>query len=310
MSRHLLSSRDLNPDVLATLVRRTVAFASPATSVPSSFDRCLVALYFKRPSTRTRTAFDLAAKRLGAWTAVYGPDDMQVVTGESIADTARVLASFARVLVIRTNEPTNEMRQFAEAQDDMAVINALSAEEHPTQAIADLAALTEAFGSLNGLHVLYVGEGNNTCASLALSAALTPGLRLTVLTPEAYGLQDDVSLVISDLARDSGAFVTEVHMIEDIEADVDCVYTTRWEAMGVPKDDPEWRKAFAPYKVTASLLARVSSDGSPRFMHDLPAMRGCEVDDAILDGPDSLVLRQVFHKLTSAMAVLEWCAGA
>src|SRR5262249_42987780 len=159
-------------------------------------------------------------------------------------------------------------------QDQMAIINAMSETEHPTQAIADLATILGEFGRLDDVHILYVGEGNNTAASLALAVAQTPGMRLTLLTPEGYGLPQQCLDSASAHARQSGAVIEHHHRMDRLPSAVDVVYTTRWQTMGVPKPDPKWRSKFEPYSVTPELMARVSRGSSTIFLHDLPAVRG------------------------------------
>jgi len=268
-----------------------------------------VGIYFRGTSTRTRTAFTVGAMRLGAATIAYGPNDLQIVTGETVDDTTRVLSGFLDALVIRTNASIEEMRAMA-AQERMSIINAMSENEHPTQAIADLTTLKEEFKHLDDIHVLYVGEGNNTAAALALGVALTPGMQLTLVTPEGYGLPDAALKRAQSLASQYGSFVEEHHDIDKLPRNVNAVYATRWETMGVPKFDPNWRKIFEPFRVTQKMMAEVSKPSGTVFLHDLPAMRGSDVTDEVLDGPQSRAFRQAYHKLTSAMAVLEWCAAA
>ena len=303
--KHFLSITQLNVDDLADLVNRSVSFASGQADGWRPLEGKSVGIYFVGTSTRTRTSFTIAALRSGAGTITYGPRDLQIVTGETIADTARVLAGFLDALVIRTNDTLAEMQAFAE-QDEMAIINAMSEGEHPTQAIADLSTLKEAFGRLQDAHVLYVGEGNNTAASLALAVSLTPGMRLTLVTPEGYGLPDAVCETARYLARQNGARVEHHHDLKRLPVDVDAVYTTRWQTMGVPKAEVGWEDRFKPYSVSPELMARVSKP-TTIFLHDLPAVRGADVFDEVLDGPQSRAFRQARHKLFSAMAVLEWC---
>ena len=167
--RHILSILDLQPEVLRRLIDRSVQFAAGNQGEKPLVGK-IVGLYFKKPSTRTRTSFTSGALRLGAQTVTFGPTDLQLATGETLEDTGRVLAGYLDALVVRTNEAVSQMRALA-CQDEMPVINAMSTEEHPTQAIADLSTLKEHFGSLDQRHLLYVGEGNNSAASLALSIA-------------------------------------------------------------------------------------------------------------------------------------------
>jgi len=304
-ARHLLSLSEIGPENLAWLVNRSLEIATHGVSVPPLLGRA-IGIYFKRTSTRTRTAFSVAAIKLGATPVAYGPNDLQICTGETIEDTARVLSGYLDALVVRTNESIDEMRAFA-SQNDMAVINAMSDTEHPTQAIADLVTIKETFGRLQDVGVLYVGEGNNTASALALAVALTPGMRLTLLTPEGYGLSSSVLEKVRGLSRESGSVIEQHHDISSVRDKFDVVYTTRWQTMGDPKSDSNWKEKFKPYSVTQEFMQRFSKDGSTVFMHDLPAVRGDDVVDEVLDGPQSVAFRQARHKLTSAMAVLEWC---
>jgi ornithine carbamoyltransferase len=266
-------------------------------------------IFFRGTSTRTRTAFTVGAMKLGASIITYGPNDLQILTGETIEDTARVLSGFLDILVIRTNDSIAEMQALA-AQDKMAVINAMSKNEHPTQAIADLVTIKEALGRLD-VHVLYLGEGNNSATALALAVAMTPRMRLTVVTPKDYGIPSEVLETANGFARQHGSSIEQHHRIDDLPREVDVVYTTRWQTMGVPKADPGWVEKFKPYSVTQAVMAATSKpSGTTIFLHDLPAVRGMEVQDEVLDGPQSRAFRQSEHKLNSAMAVLQWCLAA
>lgn len=307
--RHFLSLSDLGSEDLAHLVNRSLEIAASDGCKSLPLANKIVGLYFRGTSTRTRTAFTVGAMRLGAGTVAYGPNDLQIVTGESVADTTRVLSEFLDALVIRTNNSIEEMRTMT-GQGRMSIINAMSDNEHPTQAIADLTTLKEEFKHLDDIHVLYVGEGNNSAAALALGVSLTPGMQLTLVTPEGYGLQDNVLKMAQSFARQYGASVEEHHDINKLPRNVNAVYATRWETMGVPKSDPNWRKIFEPFRVTQKMMTEVSKPSGTVFLHDLPAMRGSDVTDEVLDGPQSRAFRQAWHKLNSAMAVLEWCAAA
>jgi len=306
--RHLLSILDFESNDLLNLVKRAVAFATTEEVRQSSLRGRTVGIYFRGPSTRTRTSFTVAAHRLGANTIHYGPADLQLSTGETVEDTARVLSGFLHALVIRTNDSLSEMQQFAN-QDRMSVVNAMSENEHPTQAIADLATMREALGRLDDVHVLYLGEGNNSAASLAFAIAKMRGMRLTLVTPAGYGLPGAQLERAQLIARESGSEIVQHHQIGELPGNVDVVYTTRWQTMGVPKPDPEWKSKFKPYGVTSDLMARVSRSSKTIFLHDLPAVRGDDVTDEVLDGPQSKAFRQAEYKLFGAMAALAWCAG-
>lgn len=302
--RHFLSLLDLEPGQLARLVRRSVEFAGGHRERPLA-DRT-VGLFFRRSSTRTRTSFTVGAQKLGAQTIAFGPQDLQLATGETLEDTSRVLSGYLDALVVRTNDAQAEMAVLAR-QTRMAVINAMSTEEHPTQAVADLSTILEARGSLDGLHLLYLGEGNNSVSALAYAFALTPGTRLTIATPAGYGLPAAFLDRAREIGRANGSVIEQHHDPSDLPRNVDAVYATRWQTMGVSKPDPDWRRSFLPFTVDARIMERVSKPEGTIFLHDLPAVRGDDVTDEVLDGPQSLAWRQAEHKMFGAMAVLEWC---
>lgn len=305
--RHMLSISDLESDTLLLLVENALAIAEGRWQGRLSLAGRVIGTYFRKTSTRTRTAFTVGAMKLGAQVIAYGPNDLQIVTGETVSDTARVLASYLDALVIRTNESIAEMRELTN-QDRMAVINAMSENEHPTQSLADLTTLREHFGRLSGLHMLYMGEGNNSASAIALAVARVSGMRLTLVTPEGYGLPRDFIEKVQGTAADHGSEIEQHHNLHSLPREVDAVYTTRWLTMGVRKADDDWVDKFRPYTVTPETMAEVSKrDGSTVFLHDLPAMRGYEVLNEVLDGPQSIAFRQAYHKMTSAMAVLDWC---
>ena len=226
--------------------------------------------------------------------------------GETTEDTAHVLSSFLDGLVMRTNESLDEMKAFA-SQSKMMIINAMSEEEHPTQAISDLVTLCEEFGRLQGIHLLYVGEGNNTAAALAYAVSKIRDMRLTLVTPEGYGLPESALHQARFSAEQTGACVEQYHGLDNLPPRVDAVYTSRWQTMGEPKADSGWEEKFEPYKVTRELMQQVSKPVGTIFLHDLPAVRGGDVTDDVLDGPQSRAFRQAQHKLSGAMAVLDWC---
>jgi ornithine carbamoyltransferase len=304
--KHLLSLADLRAKDIAHLVDRSVSFALGREIVRKPLAGKTVGVYFRKPSTRTRSSFTVGALRLGAQVATYGPNDLQLVTGETIEDTARVLSGYLDALVIRTNSSIAELRALAD-QNEMSIINAMSENEHPTQAIADLSTIKEHFGRLEGIHVLYLGEGNNTATALALAVAQTPGMRVTFVTPKGYGVPEPLIEHARRLAGLHGATIEHHHSRDKLPRAVDAVYTTRWRTMGAPHADPNWIDNFWPYSVTRAVMAEVSKSSGTIFLHDLPAVRGEDVYEEVLNGPQSLAWRQARHKLFGAMAVLEWC---
>jgi ornithine carbamoyltransferase len=301
--RHLISIQDLSPTQLRYLISRGVQFAAGEAGHEQPLRGRVVGIYFRKTSTRTRTAFSGGALRLGAQIVSYGPHDLQENTGETLEDTVRVMSRMLDGFVARTSGSPEEMRMFA-AQDRMAVINAMSADEHPTQALADLTTLQRHFGRIEGLRVLYVGEGNNTAAALALALPHFKNTELRLHTPPGYGLLPHILAQAEELARKQGARISEHHEMTELPGGFDVVYTTRWQTTGTAKPDPHWRSIFAPFHVGEALMG---ANPQAVFMHDLPAHRGEEVAASVLDGPVSIAFDQAENKLHSAMAVLEWC---
>ncbi len=303
-ARSIISLEDLATDDLRWLVERGCAYAEGA-AVEEVLRRRVVAIYFRQTSTRTRTAFSAAALRLGAQILTYGPHDLQTNTGETYLDTGRVLATMVDALVARTAGDPDELRDLA-AQGRMPVVNAMTSDEHPTQAVADLATLLQHFGRIDHLKVLYLGEGNNSASALALGLSRFPGNVLYLRTPPGYGLAADKLKLAGAHADESGGLVEERHDLDALPEAVDAVYTTRWQTTGTTKPDPDWHDRFEPFQVNRQLMARWPA---ARFLHDLPAHRGEEVTADVLDGPASLALPQAANKYHTALAILEWCLG-
>ncbi|MGW7531820.1 ornithine carbamoyltransferase [Amycolatopsis sp. NPDC054798] len=299
--KSLISILDLRMEDIRRIVDRGLYFAEGGRARP--LDGTVVGTYFARTSTRTRTAFSAGALRLGAGVVSFGPNDLQTNTGETAEDTGRVLGGMLDFLVARTAEGSDMMRDWA-AHGQVAVVNAMSSEEHPTQALADLTTLYQQFGRIDDLRILYIGEGNNTATALAFALARFPGARLELRTAPGYGMPVPALSAARAVAEQSGAEIVERHDMEDLPLEVDVIYTTRWQTTGTTKEDPAWRESFWPFQVGQWLWA-----GSPKavFMHDLPAHRGDEVTAEVLDGPASIAFRQAENKIYSAMAVLEWC---
>jgi ornithine carbamoyltransferase len=301
--RHLLSLADLSTDDFEYIVARSRQYATAPARAELPLRGATIGIYFRKTSTRTRTAFAAGALKLGAAIISYGSGDLQENTGETVRDTGRVLCRMLDGFVARTAADPAELHALAE-QDRMSVINALTEDEHPTQAFADLCTIWTVLGRIDRVRVLYLGEGNSTASALALAIAHLPGAELQLRTPAGYGVRADKMRSALATAQRTGAVITELHDPDVLPAAVDVVYTTRWQTTGTTKSDPQWRTAFEPFRVGTTLLDRYP--GSV-FMHDLPAHRGEEVEAEVLDGPRSIAFEQAENKLYSAMAILEWC---
>ena len=304
--RHLISLRDLATEELDRIVDRGLTHASTGGNPAQSLAGKVVGAYFAKTSTRTRTAFITWAMRLGAHTITYGPGDLQLNTGETYEDTGRILGCMLDALVARTADDPEHLRALARS-GEMAVVNAMSADEHPTQALADLTTMRQHFGIIPGLRVLYLGEGNNTATALAFALTRYAGTEVHFRTPRGYGLPSDAARNATRLAGGNGSVCTERHDLDNLPEKIDIIYTTRWQTTGTSKADPNWRDVFTPFKVDTELLKRYPN---AVFMHDLPAHRGEEVDAEVLDGRSSIAFQQAANKLYSAMAVLEWSLDA
>lgn len=301
--RHIISLNDLSDEELSMIVNRGLDHANGTLKGVQSLKGLVVGIYFRKTSTRTRTSFSAAALRLGASIISYNAHDLQENTGETIEDTARVLSMMLDGFVARTAGPQKEMEIFA-SQGNMAVINAMSQEEHPTQALADLTTMLQHFGHIDGLRILYLGEGNNTATALALSLSRFRNTCVYFCTPPGYGIPEQTMQEAQNYASQHGSFISEQHTINNLPGEFDIIYTTRWQTTGTTKPTPDWRAVFAPFKVTQMLMDKYPG---AIFMHDLPAHREEEVDAAVLDGPRSIAFKQAGNKLNGACAALEWC---
>jgi ornithine carbamoyltransferase len=302
--RSLISIQDLRPEELRDMVDEGCALSADGTEYAGLLRGKAIGLYFRQPSTRTRTSFFLAVHRMGGVSIQYGPGDLQLENGESIGDTAMIFDQVLAALVARTNGPESELRALAGGSRKLAVINALSEGEHPTQAIADLITVQQEFGSLAGRHILYIGAANNTSGSLLLAASRTPGLHITMAEPAEFRSPDHLVELATANALASGATVSFVNSPDLLPAPVDVVYTARWQSMGKEPALPDWRTLLAKWRVDGRLMERVSNSETI-FMHDLPASRGDEVTDAVMDGPRSRIRQQANNKTVSAMVTLK-----
>ncbi len=300
--RSLLTLRDLDRVTLHGLVQRAAQLSRDPRAHDNPLRGLIAGLLFRRTSTRTRTSFQAGALRLGGAAISYGPGDLQTNTGETVEDTGRVLSAMLDLLVVRTAGPMSEIRALG-GNGATPLVSAMSAEEHPTQAITDLATLTAHHGPIDGLRLLYIGEGNNTAVALARALVRSRGCHALFVTPPGYGLPAEVRRETAGGDAADGSRIEETHDVHDLPRDVDVVYTTRWQTTGTVKPDPDWRHTFAPYIVDGNLMARWPS---AVVLHDLPAHRGEEISAEVLDGPRSLAWAQARMKLYAAMAVLEW----
>jgi ornithine carbamoyltransferase len=257
-----------------------------------------VALLFEKPSLRTRSTFTIAVRELGG-DVIEPPADVALGGRESLADVARNLERWVSACVVRTYEQAR-LAEFAAAAPRMHVVNALTNEEHPCQALADLLSLREHLGSLEGARLAYVGDGNNVAASLA-QAGLMLGVSVRIASPKGYELPEHVASQARAQAAHGARLVVTNDPVEAVK-DADAVYTDVWASMG-QEDEAESRDAiFRRYQVNEALMEAAGPQAA--FMHCLPAHRGDEVTDAVIDSARSIVFEQAENRLHTQKALL------
>ncbi|MBA2597597.1 MAG: ornithine carbamoyltransferase [Chloroflexia bacterium] len=255
-------------------------------------------MLFQHPSTRTRNAFQAGMEQLGGHATFLGARDLQLTRGETLPDTAQILSRYVDGIAARFGAH-DELIEFMGGAS-VPVFNALTERFHPIEALSDLLTLHDRFGGLKGLHLAYVGDGNNVCHSLMLSAAAA-GMHFSVASPKAF--EPDPTLVerARELAAQAGGSVVVTSEPSRAVTGVDAVYTDVHESLGQP-DDPQKRVALAPYKVTSSLMAEARPTAV--FMHCLPMQRDVEVEAAVADGSQSIVFEQAGNRLHMHKALL------
>jgi len=261
----------------------------------------VVALIFEKPSTRTRISFDVGVRQMGGTTMVLSGADMQLGHGETIADTARVLSRYVDLIMIRTfgQDILSEMAEHA----TVPVINGLTDTSHPCQIMADVMTFEEHRGPIKGKNVTWMGDGNNVAQSF-LHAAASFGFNFTFCGPQA--LDPDADLI--GAARKAGSTVKVERDPTQAVANADLVVTDTWVSMGDSESSRQRRhNLLRPYQLNEALMAAAPKDAL--VMHCLPAHRGEEVTDAVLDGPQSVVFDEAENRLHAQKAILRWCLG-
>ncbi|MFI0411732.1 ornithine carbamoyltransferase [Actinomadura sp. 3N508] len=298
--KDLLRIADLTADDLTVLLELAARVEENPAFAHDLLSHRIVPMYFAKPSTRTRLSTAAAVARLGGTPVTVGPDELQLRRGETIADTARVMGSYAAAIVIRTFADT-DVQELASAAP-IPVVNALTDGHHPLQAVADLLTVEERFGTLRGHRIAYVGDGGNVARSLMEAAALA-GMDVAVATPPGYEPPDEaIRFTATEADRNGGGFTLTTDPAEAVK-NAGVVYTDVWLSMGDPKEEQaRRRKALAPYQVDEQLMTCARRDAV--FMHCLPAHRGEEVTARVIDGGRSLAFRQAANRLTAAQAVL------
>ena len=273
--RHLLSIRDLAASDLEWIL------SASEQPYPRVLEGKGVALYFEKPSARTRNSMELAAAQLGGHPVYIQKDELGIGGRESVADVTRTLACYHAIIAGRVFDH-GLLEQMARV-NAAPVLNMLSGSDHPLQALADLLTVKQLLGGLDGKKIAFIGEGNNVSRSLAEACALA-GAKFVIASPPGYGL--------------AGSITDTTEAVDG----ADIVYTDVWVSMGGEEHD-ERRKAFEPYQVDEALMARANDAW---FMHCLPARRGEEVTAPVIDGPRSAVWRQAENRMHTARGAMLW----
>jgi ornithine carbamoyltransferase len=300
--RHLLSVADLSSDEIAQLLDRAVVLKKdlPGSSSASLHGKTL-GLLFQKASTRTRISFEVAMTQLGGHSLFLSTDELQLGRGEPIADTARVLSGYLSGLVIRTYDQAT-LEEWA-THATIPVINGLTDLHHPCQALSDLLTITEALGQLRGLKLAYIGDGNNVAHSLVEAAART-GLSITLACPKPHQPSE---LILARARREGRATGAVIELTTDPAAAVHeshILYTDVWTSMGQERQAARRRKNFRGFQLNRSLVKLARPDAI--IMHCLPAHRGEEITDEVMDSPRSVIFQQAQNRLHMQKAILEW----
>ncbi|PTQ07494.1 ornithine carbamoyltransferase [Sphingomonas oleivorans] len=306
MVRHFLDLADAGGDAMAAMLNDALDRKAARKDWPkgrADADAPLagrtLAMIFEKNSTRTRVSFDMAMRQLGGTTIVMDAGSMQLGRGETVADTARVLSRFVDAIMIRTDDHAKIIEMARHAT--VPVINGLTDRSHPCQIMADLLTVIERGKALPGSRWAWLGDGNNVLHSIIEAGSLL-GFEVAIGCPAGY----DPSMEVMEAALKRGASVTIVRDAAHAAADADVVVTDTWISMGQEHAE-EKLAAMMPYQVTPEIMAAAAPDAT--FLHCLPAHRGEEVVEAVIDGPQSAIWDEAENRLHAQKSVLLWCFG-
>ncbi|RDI71806.1 ornithine carbamoyltransferase [Halopelagius longus] len=288
---HFLDIDDVTTDELETILDRAAAIKSGADD--ARLPERTLGMLFEKPSTRTRISFETGMTQLGGHAVFLGPDDIQLGHGEPLSDTSRVLSRYVDAVMARlfSHEDLVEIAEYA----DVPVVNGLTDDAHPCQTLADLLTIREQFGGFDGVQAAWVGDGNNVGQSFVVGAAMA-GLDLTVATPPDYGMSEKCVEQAAELGHEP----TIVDTPEEAVEGADVVYTDVWISMGQESERDEKLQAFEGYQVNEDLLSGTDA----KVMHCLPAHRGEEITDDVLESDRALVWDQAENRLHAQKGLL------
>jgi ornithine carbamoyltransferase len=296
--KHFLDLDRFDATTLRTILDLGLAFKRGTAANPRPLTGKMLALIFEKPSTRTRVSFEVGMRQLGGEVVILTPDNTQLGRGETVADTARVLSRYVDIMMLRTSAPEKllELAEYA----TVPVINGLTDTTHPCQIMADIMTFEEHRGPITGKIIAWSGDGNNVASSFIHAATLF-GFELRLACPNEF--PPDAAILAWAKARGGN-----IHVTPDPKAaakGADCLVTDTWVSMGMEAGDRI--KILEPYRVDEALMGLTKSDAL--FMHCLPAHRGEEVTNAVIDGPHSVVWDEAENRLHAQKGILTWCLG-
>jgi ornithine carbamoyltransferase len=301
--RDLLSIAELSAEEVEGILRTALSLKRDGGGQSSLAGKTL-AMIFEKPSLRTRVSFEVAMQQLGGQAIYLNQAEVGLGQREPVADVARVLSRYVHAIAARVYE--HQTLVDLARQASVPVVNALSDEEHPCQALADLLTILERFGTLRGVRLAFIGDGFNVASSLAAGCALT-GVSFAIASPEGYGLPEASMRMVERIAAENSVGIDTYTEPEDAVREADVVYTDVWASMGQEDTYAQRKEAFAGYAVSSQIMG-LAKPGAI-FMHDLPAHRGEEVMEDVIEGPQSVVFDQAENRLHAQKAILALLAG-
>jgi ornithine carbamoyltransferase len=299
MKKDFLSIRDLSIYEFSQLLDRAAEVKKGPRKYRRALEHRILAMIFQKPSLRTRMTFEAGMLQLGGEAIYLAPSDIQMGSREGAYDIGKNLERWVDGIMLRTFG--HQIIVDLAASTKIPVINALTDLSHPCQAMADFLTLREHKGSLANLKLAYVGDGNNVCHSLMLAAA-RGGTKMAVGTPAGYEPNPEMVLASREDGKDTGFALTLTNSAEEAVSGADAVYTDVWASMGQEAEKEKRARIFAPYQVNARLMSLAKTGAV--FMHCLPAHRGDEVTDEVIDAPSSVVYDQAENRLHAQKAIL------
>ena len=297
---NLISIADLSGEDILRLIQSAEAFRARRGRHGQPLEGKSLAMIFEKPSTRTRVSLEVAAWELGGHPLYLSANELQLGRGETIADTARVLSRYVHGITARVHSHGTVL-QLAE-HASVPVINALSDWEHPLQILADLQTICQNFQALDGLQIGWIGDGNNVCNSLILASAILR-MEITVASPPGYGPKAE----ILEEARALGGSPRVVEEPEDAAGGADVLVTDTWVSMGDEAEEAERLRVFGRYQINSQLMDLAGEEAIA--LHCLPAHRGQEITDEVMDGPRSRVFDEAENRMHTSKAVMAWLMG-